>query len=157
MRHYIQISARHKLLVINRAFLAHHGPPDARARAHKACVQNAQAILQELDRGQQPGTAHMQSLWTIPYHSVAAAVVLALDMIRPGDGRNTGSADMAGRRAEINRAFQALERLAPTSRIARRGLQVRVLHRSRRRSKVDASGPHRSGERDRRLVIQRGS
>jgi hypothetical protein len=124
MRHYIQISARHKILVINRAFLAHHGPPEARARAHEACVQNAKAILQELERGQQPGISHMQSLWTIPYHSVAAAVVLALDMIRPGDGERTGSTDREGRRVEINRAFQALERLAPTSRIARRGLQV---------------------------------
>jgi hypothetical protein len=124
MRHYIQISARHKILVINRAFLAYHGPPEARARAHRACVQNAKAILQELDRGQQPGISHMQSLWTIPYHSVAAAVVLALDVIRPSDGERAGSTHMNDRRSDINRAFQALERLAPTSRIARRGLQV---------------------------------
>jgi len=84
MRHYIQISARHKLLVVNRAYLAQGGPADARAEAHGACVQNAKAILQELERGQQRGEVPMQSLWTIPYHSVAAVVVLALDMIKLG-------------------------------------------------------------------------
>jgi hypothetical protein len=123
MRHYIQISARHKLLVINRAFLAHESPRDARARAHQACVQNAKAILEELDRGQQQETS-LQSLWTIPYHSVAAAVVLALDMIRLGRGGSSSALLLQDRRSEIHRATKALERLAPTSRIARRGLQV---------------------------------
>lgn len=125
MRHYIQISARHKLLVINRAYLAHGGSQDAEARAHEACVHNAKAILEELDRGQQQGDAPMQSLWTIPYHSVAAAVVLALDMIKIGSSGTTSSELLSDRKVEIHRATQALQRLAPTSRIARRGLQVR--------------------------------
>ena len=124
MRHYIQISAQHKLLVINRAYLAHDGPKGARARAHEACVQNAKAILQELDRGQYQGHAPMQSLWTIPYHSVAAAVVLALDMMKIGGAGSDSSLVLRDRRNEIYRASQALQRLAPTSRIARRGLQV---------------------------------
>jgi hypothetical protein len=124
MRHYIQISARHKLLVVNRAYLAHDGPPGARRKAHEACVQNAKAILQELDRGQESGSTPMQSLWTIPYHSVAAAVVLALDMIKLASDGKTSSLLLLDRQSEIHRATQALERLAPTSRIARRGLQV---------------------------------
>jgi len=124
MRHYIQISARHKLLVVNRAYLAQGGPADARAEAHGACVQNAKAILQELERGQQRGEVPMQSLWTIPYHSVAAVVVLALDMIKLGRN-NVNPRLLRDRQSEIHRANLALQRLAPTSRIARRGLQVR--------------------------------
>lgn len=123
MRHYIQISARHKLLVINRAYLASGGPMESRARIHSACVENAKAILQELDRGQKQDSAPMQSLWTIPYHSVAAVVVLALDMMKIGRD-NAASQVLRDRQAEIHKATQALQLLAPTSRIARRGLQV---------------------------------
>jgi hypothetical protein len=120
----MQISAQHKLLVINRAYLARDGPKEARTKIHGACVQNAKAILRELDRGQQQGGAPMQSLWTIPYHSVAAAVVLALDLMRLASNRATSPTLIRERRDEIHRATEALQRLAPTSRIARRGLQV---------------------------------
>jgi hypothetical protein len=94
-----------------------------------ACVYHARAILQELDRGQEQGNAPMQSLWTIPYHSVAAAVVLALDLIRLGKRGRDATGLVVERREEIRRATKTLERLAPTSRIARRGLQVCHMHR----------------------------
>jgi hypothetical protein len=111
---------------------------DSRAGAHEACVQNAKAILLELERGQQQGGAPMQSLWTIPYHSVAAVVVLALDMIKLGSD-NANSVLLRDRRFEIRRATEALHRLAPTSRIARRGLQV--CERSRMVIDLTRAGP----------------
>jgi hypothetical protein len=156
MRHYIQISARHKLLVINRAYLAHAGPKEARARAHDACVQNAKAILQELDRGQRQGHAPMQSLWTIPYHSVAAAVVLALDMIKLGSDGSGSSLVLRERKHEIHRATQALQRLAPTSRIARRGLQVREISIVPLQVLID-TGTFRSSRGDQRSISRIGT
>jgi hypothetical protein len=140
MRHYIQISARHKLLVINRAYLAHAGPKEARARAHDACVQNAP----------------MQSLWTIPYHSVAAAVVLALDMIKLGSDGSGSSLVLRERKHEIHRATQALQRLAPTSRIARRGLQVREISIVPLQVLID-TGTFRSSRGDQRSISRIGT
>lgn len=124
MRHYIQISARHKILVIHRALLAHGGSPHERRRAHAACVQNAQSIIQELEQGQHSGSGNMQSFWTIPYHGLAAAVVLALDWIGIRRDHATQRETVNARRQEVQRARRTLEKLAPTSRIARRGLKV---------------------------------
>lgn len=118
MRHYIQISATHKILVVYRAFLARGGTPRERAKAHAACVEAAEIIVAEVDRGSRQKEV-IQSLWTVPYHAVAAAVVLAMDMIAL-----QGRPEAEKRREGVMRARTALERLAPTSRIARRGLQV---------------------------------
>jgi hypothetical protein len=118
MRHYIQISATHKILVVYRAFLARGGTPRERAKAHAACVEAAETIIAEVDRGSRQKEV-IQSLWTVPYHGVAAAVVLAMDMIAL-----QGRPEAEKRREGVMRARTALERLAPTSRIARRGLQV---------------------------------
>jgi hypothetical protein len=118
MRHYIQISATHKILVVYRAFLARGGTPRERAKAHAACVEAAETIVAEVDRGSRQKEV-IQSLWTVPYHAVAAAVVLAMDMIAL-----QGRPEAEKRRDGVMRARTALERLAPTSRIARRGLQV---------------------------------
>lgn len=121
MRHYIYISATHKILIIHRAALARGGTASERSRAHAECLSAAEGIVDELDRGGRQEIA-MQSLWTIPYHGLAAAVVLALDMIALG-----GRGDAASRRREgVEKARLALEKLSPTSRIARRGLQVRA-------------------------------
>ncbi|ORY20999.1 hypothetical protein BCR39DRAFT_570435, partial [Naematelia encephala] len=118
MRHYILISGTHKLLIIYRAFLARGGSSSQRAKAHAACVETAESIIAELERGgHDPET--VQALWTIPYHSLAASVVLALDMISL-----SGQPEALRRKEWVLRAKAALERLAPTSRIARRGLQV---------------------------------
>lgn len=132
MRHYLQISARHKLLVIHRAFLARGASLNESEWARAACLDNAHAILHELHRGQQAKFPPSQTLWTIPYHAVAAAVVLALDLMQNGYGADAEQPDARHRREEIFRATKVLETLAPTSRIARRGLQVAFLHFTRR-------------------------
>lgn len=120
MRHYLHISANHKVIVAYRAFLARGGSPRERSIAHQACVSASETILAELERGSlEQDQIQIQSLWTIPYHSLAAAVVLALDMILL-----SGKPEANARRDSVMRAKVALERLAPTSRIARRGLQV---------------------------------
>jgi hypothetical protein len=119
MRHYVQISATHKILVIYRAFLAKGGTARERALAHAACVDAAETIIAELERGSRQREM-IQALWTIPYHALAAAVVLAMDMIALA-----GKKEADERRGSVMKARTALERLAPTSRIARRGLQVR--------------------------------
>lgn len=144
LRHYLQISGTHKVLVVYRAFLSRSTPyavllPDnklvevndsdpntdrqeglqQRQTAHRACIKSAEIIVDELERGSmEPGI--IQALWTIPYHALAAAVVLALDMITL-----RGRGEQAKKRFEdVQRATRGLERLAPTSRIARRGLRV---------------------------------
>lgn len=124
MRHYIHISARHKVLVIHRALLAHGGSPHERRKAHAVCVENAQYIIAEIELGQVGGAANMQSFWTIPYHGLAAAVVLALDWISIRREKAVRQGLIDARRQEVQRARQTLEKLAPTSRIARRGLKV---------------------------------
>lgn len=120
MRHYLQISATHKVLVVYRAFLSRGGTPSERARAQSACVEAANTIIAEVDRGSRHKDM-MQALWTIPYHSIAAAVVLAMDLISLGEGDSRKAAE---RQQGIEKVRTALVRLAPTSRIARRGLRV---------------------------------
>lgn len=119
MRHYLFISATHKIIIVHRAALSRGGDKDQRLSAETACTAAAEAIVEELDRGGREKIA-MQSLWTIPYHGLAAAVVLALDMMPT---KVPGLAEK--RRNGVEKARLALERLSPTSRIARRGLQVR--------------------------------
>lgn len=127
MRHYLQISARHKLLVIYRAYLARGHSRDNFEWAHAACLDNAKAILQELHFGQQQECPPSQSLWTIPYHAIAAAIVLALDLMQGEDHEEDTQPRARARKQDIHRAVKDLEKLAPTSRIARRGLQVNLL------------------------------
>ncbi|WVR06178.1 hypothetical protein IAU60_003208 [Kwoniella sp. DSM 27419] len=116
MRHYLTISASHKILTIYRAFLARGGTPSERAYAQAECLKAAESIIHEMDN--QEGS---QALWTIPYHTLAAGVVLALEVISSRGKKDHG---LARRREGVEKARKALERLAPTSRIARRGLQV---------------------------------
>jgi hypothetical protein len=124
MRHYLLISGTHKILVVYRAFLSRSGSTRSRerdgerAKAHLACTEAADFILQELENGSSR-KENSQALWTLPYHCLAAAVVLALDMFA-----SAGRPEADVRRRSVLRAKVALERLAPTSRIARRGLQV---------------------------------
>lgn len=124
MRHYIQISARHKILVIYRALLAHGGTIDERRKAHAACIEVAQKIIEEVEYGQASGSGNMQNLWTIPYHGLAAAIVLALDLIAMRRDGFSDNETIEARKREVGRARQTLDKLAPTSRIARRGLKV---------------------------------
>jgi hypothetical protein len=135
MRHYLVISATHKILIIYRASLSRALAPHERRLAGAACVDAAHAIVDELDRGGTEGGVS-QSLWTIPYHGLAAGVVLGIDLIKLLAARQGGAANDKGerdregdaaiekRRAGVKLAQEGLERLSATSRIARRGLQV---------------------------------
>ncbi|WVF69384.1 hypothetical protein IAT40_004160 [Kwoniella sp. CBS 6097] len=116
MRHYVYVSALHKLVVIYRAFLARGGSRTEREAAEKGCLEAAESIIEEVHT-----RAGSQALWTIPYHTLAAGVVLALDLIS-FKGKRDPSVDQ--KRALVDKARHALRRLSPTSRIARRGMQV---------------------------------
>ncbi|WVQ96882.1 hypothetical protein IAU59_003989 [Kwoniella sp. CBS 9459] len=116
MHHYLYISASHKLLVIYRAFLARGGSATEREAAEMGCLKAAEAIIEEIST-----RAGSQALWTIPYHTLAAGVVLALGVIQ-AKGKKDPS--VQSRRELVDKARNALRRLSPTSRIARRGLQV---------------------------------
>lgn len=115
MRHYMSISANHKILLIYRTFISRGGPQRECVKAHQACIAAAEAIIAELEQG----SHNAQAIWTIPYHGLAAAVVLGLDLMS-----HVGGPEAPARQAAVERARACLERLAPTSRIARRGLQV---------------------------------
>lgn len=102
-----------------------------RRKANAACTAAAHDIVNELERGgREEGV--LQSLWTIPYHGLAAGVVLGLDLIallarQAGGRRNNGEERddlISQRRSGVRMARDGLARLAATSRIARRGLQV---------------------------------
>ncbi|KAK8858404.1 hypothetical protein IAR55_002631 [Kwoniella newhampshirensis] len=143
MRHYLLISASHKILTIYRAFLARGGTLAERSKAQTECVKAAEAIIEEMNT--QSGS---QALWTIPYHTLAAGVVLALEMIA-SKGKKDGTE--ARRRDYVAKAMWALERLSPTSRIARRGLQVLTdLMRE-----VEANGKRRRGSEDMAKMVKK--
>ncbi|OCF41473.1 hypothetical protein I317_04676 [Kwoniella heveanensis CBS 569] len=117
MHHYLYISASHKLLVIYRAFLARGGSVTERQAAETGCLKAAEAIIEEIDT-----RAGSQALWTIPYHTLAAGVVLAIEVISAKSKKDPSA--LKKRRGLVDKARHALRRLSPTSRIARRGLQV---------------------------------
>ncbi|KAK1921103.1 CND05990-like protein [Papiliotrema laurentii] len=145
MRHYLSISAMHKIIVIFRAALARGGSVSDRALAQAACVGAAESIVDELEQGGREEIV-MQSLWTIPYHGLAAAVVLILDLPSV-----SSDALVLQRRQRVQTAKAALERLSPTSRIARRGLQASWLVRGGVICREpDRIGPVRLAERGRR-------
>jgi hypothetical protein len=134
----------HKIIVIFRAALARGGSVSDRASAQAACVEAAESIVDELERGGREEIV-MQSLWTIPYHGLAAAVVLILDL----PAVSTDALALL-RRQRIQTAKVALERLSPTSRIARRGLQASWLVRGGVICREpDRVGPVRPAERGR--------
>jgi hypothetical protein len=147
MRHYLFISAAHKIIIVHRAALGTGGDAHERIAAERACITAAEAIVTELDRGGKDEIS-MQSLWTIPYHGLAAAVVLALSITRTKDTKTVGE-----RRQGVDKARLALERLSPTSRIARRGLQVgwqMLTSNGHCLRQADWIGHRRSHARDRR-------
>ena len=133
LQHYLFISVQHKILVMHRAFLSRDVSAEERALSHSASIETARGVLHELERGlglnadgdDRPqldlqSRVHGGALWTIPYHSVAAVTILALDMFEPasnGDQR-------AQRRQEVKRALEALGRFTRKSAIARRGCQL---------------------------------
>lgn len=133
LQHYLFISVQHKILVMHRAFLSRDVSAEERALSHSASIETARGVLHELERGLGLNTdgddrpqldlqsrVHGGALWTIPYHSVAAVTILALDMFEPAsDGEQR-----ALRRQEVKRALEALSRFTRKSAIARRGCQL---------------------------------
>ncbi|KAJ1024389.1 hypothetical protein NDA18_004556 [Ustilago nuda] len=133
LQHYLFISVQHKILVMHRAFLSRDVSAEEKELSHNASIETARAVLHELQRGlgltpdgeQRPqldlqSRVHGGALWTIPYHAVAAATILALDMFKPA----SPSSHRALRGQEVKRALEALERLTGKSAIARRGCQL---------------------------------
>lgn len=140
LQHYLFISVHHKIIVMHRAFLSRKVSQAERDLSHAACIETARAVLQELERGlgmntDQEGSqvdlqsrAHGGALWTIPYHSVAAATIIALDMFRTRNAQGEADAEeekrLATRREEVKRALHALSTFTKKSAIARRGCQL---------------------------------
>ncbi|KAN0065910.1 hypothetical protein ACQY0O_001043 [Thecaphora frezii] len=142
IQHYLFISVHHKIIVMHRAFLSRKVSPEDRQLSHEACIETARAILHQLERGlglrpsegEQPdlrSRAHGGALWTIPYHAVAAATILALDMLRicKNSSENEGFDEDAEekkrvRRDEVQRAQHALSSFTSKSAIAQRGCQL---------------------------------
>lgn len=89
-----------------------------RRRAHEACIVLSESILTEFERGKGLGDSG-RILWTIPYHALAAAVVLTLGLVA-----QNGKPDAEKRLEKVMNCKASLERLSSTSPIARRGLQV---------------------------------
>lgn len=134
LQHYLFISVQHKILVMHRAFLLRDVSAEERELSHSASIETARGVLHELERGLGLNTdgggdrpqldlqsrVHGGALWTIPYHSVAAVTILALDMFRSA----SHPTDRARRRQEVKRALEALGRFTSKSAIARRGCQL---------------------------------
>ncbi|SNX85319.1 uncharacterized protein MEPE_04028 [Melanopsichium pennsylvanicum] len=133
LQHYLFISVQHKILVMHRAFLSRDVSAEERALSHAASIETARGVLHELERGLGLNTdgddrpqldlqsrVHGGALWTIPYHSVAAVTILALDMFQP----TSSGSQRALRRQEVKRALEALGRITKKSAIARRGCQL---------------------------------
>ncbi len=133
VQHYLFISVQHKILVMHRAFLSRDVSPEERERSHIASIETARGVLHELERGlglnadggDRPqldlqSRVHGGALWTIPYHSVAAATILALDMFKSA----SHASQRTQRRQEVKRALEALGRFTKKSAIARRGCQL---------------------------------
>lgn len=128
MRHYLRISSYHKIIIIYRACLSRHnaGSLSERRAMQRQCVLAAEAIIDELHHRSHSGPpseeqAELPLLWTLPYHVLASCVVLSLDMIE----RHGENPEIERQRLTyVKKGQLALERLAGTSRIARRGLMV---------------------------------
>lgn len=133
LQHYLFISVQHKILVMHRAFLSRDVSAEERELSQSASIETARRVLHELQRGlgltpdgeERPqldlqSRVHGGALWTIPYHAVAAATILALDMFKPA----SPPSHRALRRQEVKLALEALERLTGKSAIARRGCQL---------------------------------
>ncbi|EPQ31060.1 uncharacterized protein PFL1_01249 [Pseudozyma flocculosa PF-1] len=144
MQHYLFISVHHKIIVMHRAFLSRRISAADRQLSHDASIETARAILQQLERGLGMGpsegdrldlrsSAHGGALWTIPYHAVAAATILALDMLRACKTsceahNDEGAAEerKRARRDEVKRALHALSSFTAKSAIAQRGCQLLI-------------------------------
>ncbi|KAM0752346.1 hypothetical protein T439DRAFT_347217 [Meredithblackwellia eburnea MCA 4105] len=138
VRNAFFISSNHKVLTLHRPFL-HLAFRDSRFESsRRRAIAASRNILREAARFSD------SRLWTIPYHTSAAACVALLDIFQ----RNSmDSPDLDEQRREVLGALSALERMQDTSSIARRAVALisnLVAEESRvreERSKVLASKP----------------
>lgn len=118
---YLNISIRHKILVIHRAFCGRSPFRQSDLRkSQEECVHLARSILKycnPLKKASLPG--QLDVMWTTAYHAVAAATVLALDMFGQMNSQN-----VVQRRNEVQEAYTILYSLAERSPIAQRGVTL---------------------------------
>lgn len=173
LQHYLFISVNHKILVMHRAFLSRRVSAEDRQLSHASTIETARAVLHELERGlglnsdsgDRPqlnlqSRVHGGALWTIPYHSVAAATILALDIFRAPMIPSTGDPvndHRPSRRQDVKRALNALGQLTEKSAIARRGCQLlsKLLEESRRFDERHLGPAKRKTSKDVDLVMKR--
>lgn len=119
----------------------------------RQCVLAAEAIIDELHPSSHFGSpseecAELPLLWTVPYHVLASCVVLSLDMI---ERRGENPEIEQQRLIYVKRGQLALERLAETSRIARRGLAV-IEHLMKEK---EVRGKRKEGSEDMADMVKR--
>ncbi|KIR72276.1 hypothetical protein I310_03678 [Cryptococcus deuterogattii CA1014] len=155
MRYYLRISSYHKIIIIYRACLSRHnaGSLSERSTMQRQCVLAAEAIIDELHPSSHFGSpseecAELPLLWTVPYHVLASCVVLSLDMI---ERRGENPEIEQQRLIYVKRGQLALERLAETSRIARRGLAV-IEHLMKEK---EVRGKRKEGSEDMADMVKR--
>ncbi|PWN92595.1 hypothetical protein FA10DRAFT_96112 [Acaromyces ingoldii] len=121
---YLNISVRHKMLVVHRAFCGRSPAiPGELQRSQRIAVDLARAILSHCHMGAtstRPGSALLAAMWTTAYHAVAAATVLAMDMLAQPRDRSASWA----RRREVEQAQEVLRSMAARSPIAARGVSL---------------------------------
>ncbi|GAA5853284.1 hypothetical protein JCM9279_003345 [Rhodotorula babjevae] len=119
MLHWWIMSVSHKLLMCHRVFLGRSFRDSRFAFSRKAAIEAARSIIQELVKGSQ---LPFQHLWTVPYHSISAAVVVILDIFQS----SSSDPDLVHKRREVQSVLDELRVLSDegNSQIASRGIQL---------------------------------
>ncbi|GEM08031.1 C6 transcription factor [Rhodotorula toruloides] len=103
-----------ELLVVHRTFLT--VPDKCSAYSRQTATEAARSIIQQLARSPPDS---ISSYWTLPYHTVSAATTLMLDIFQ-----SPGYPDVPVKRVEVQHALYELQRGAPSSHIAARGVSL---------------------------------
>ncbi|ORY84693.1 hypothetical protein BCR35DRAFT_324757 [Leucosporidium creatinivorum] len=113
----------HTILVIHRPFLGRAFKDPRYAYSRTAASDAARAILHQLASGSGREVPH---LWTVPYHAIAAATCLTLDVFQSSSSPSSPAQthETSLKRNEIRLAIEALRILSDTSPIAARGVQL---------------------------------
>ncbi|GAA5936355.1 hypothetical protein JCM3775_006477, partial [Rhodotorula graminis] len=119
MLHWWIMSVSHKLLMCHRVFLGRSFRDSRYAFSRKAAIEAARSIIQELVKGSK---LPFQHLWTVPYHSISAAVVVILDIFQS----SSADPDLVHKRREVQSVLDELRVLSDegNSQIASRGIQL---------------------------------
>jgi hypothetical protein len=118
---YLEISVRHKMLVMHRAFCGRKPSDQSDVNRSKAvCVDMARGVLMHCKAVVTEDDMTMKVMWTTAYHAMAAATVLALDMFALAANASASSV----RRMEVEEARTTLRRMSKRSPIAGRGVTL---------------------------------